>query len=178
MQTYSFAVGTRCTKCYNYTTWQNSRKWFYVGAVIKISVLIFHLHKINLWKNINENEHSLREFFLALWCTCSLHLHVYSTLPSKARRAHSGVNAHCCCPAMSLVFHCVTGSAVQSLTSLLQSTNNQERQADKLKMCLQNVQKGNVMWSFLQCYSSRCFTLLKLQHALIFTILLSPKKWQ
>lgn len=107
MQTYSFAVWTRCTKCYDYTTWQNSRKWLYVGAVIKINVLIFHLRKINLWKNVKENEHSLRGFFLASQCTCSLHMHVYSTLPSKARRAHWGVNALCCSPVISLVFHCV-----------------------------------------------------------------------
>lgn len=46
MQTHSFVVWARCTKYYNYTTWQSNRKLFYVGAVIKINVLIFHLHKI------------------------------------------------------------------------------------------------------------------------------------
>lgn len=56
-----------------------SKEWSYADAAIKIHILIFYLHKINLWKKWKENQYLVYGFFLASWCTglivhaCLLH---------------------------------------------------------------------------------------------------------
>lgn len=114
-------------------------KLFYVGAVIKISVLIFHLHKVNLWKSIKENEYSLCGFMVHMFIAlaCLFHFTQQGTL-----RGTHPLLLPSYFPGVSL-----WDSICNALTHLSRAKHQttQVRQAEKLKICLQNFQEGNIM---------------------------------